>query len=108
MATILVVDDRFMNREFLLTLLQYAHHRVLQAEDGAQALKIIVEQKPDLVITDILMPTMDGFALVRELKKDSDLAKIPVIFYTATYRLEEGRKLAESCGVEYVLSKPCE
>ena len=61
MATILIVDDRPTNRQFLLTLLGYTAHRLLEAADGAQALEVTRAERPDLVITDILMPTMDGY-----------------------------------------------
>jgi PAS domain S-box-containing protein len=106
MAIILIVDDRAINREFLVTLLGYGAHQLLEAADGKEALKIIKEAHPDLIITDILMPTMSGYELAQKLQTDPDLAKIPVIFYTATYRMEEARSLAQSCGVKYVLTKP--
>lgn len=106
MATILIVDDRPLTRKFLVLLLGYAHYHLLEAEDGAEALKIIKKESVDLIITDILMPTMDGYELVKALQKIPTLKNIPVIFYTATYRAEEARALAESCGVHFVLSKP--
>lgn len=108
MATILVVDDRPLNREFLVTLLGYAGHRVLEASDGIEALKIIQNEHPNLVITDILMPTMDGYELVNRLRADPALRDIPVIFYTATYRTREAYAMAEACGIAAVLSKPSE
>jgi DNA-binding NarL/FixJ family response regulator len=60
------------------------------------------------MIADILMPTMDGYELVRELRGDEATAHIPVIFYTATYIIEEVRELAAACGVEHILMKPSE
>jgi PAS domain S-box-containing protein len=108
MALILIVDDRAINREFLTTLLGYSKHRLLEAANGMEALDAIKEVHPDLIITDILMPTMSGYELVKKLHADPHLAKIPVIFYTATYRLEEAQSLAKSCGVQYVLTKPSE
>lgn len=65
MATILVVDDHPINREFLVTLLRYRGHSLLQAADGAEALQVARAAHPDLIISDILMPTMDGYELVR-------------------------------------------
>lgn len=106
MTTILVVDDRPLNREFLVTLLGYGGYRTLEAGDGAEALEAIRTERPGLVITDIQMPTMDGYDMVRHLRADPQLAGIPIIFYTATYRAREARALAESCGVAAVLSKP--
>lgn len=108
MATILIVDDSPLNREFLVMLLGYAHHRLLEASDGAEALKIAKAQSLDLIITDILMPTMDGYELVEQLQRIPTLKNIPIIFYTATYRSEEAKELAESCGVRFVLTKPSE
>jgi diguanylate cyclase len=108
LATILVVDDRPINREFLTALLRYAGHRVLQAADGTEALGLVRGETPDLIISDILMPVMDGIELVKRLRSDSALDAIEVIFYTATYRIEEARALADSCGVTTVIPKPSE
>ena len=108
MATILIVDDRPTNRQFLLTLLGYSDHRLLEAANGADALERVRAERPDLVITDILMPTMDGYEFVRHLRADPDLAPMPVIFYTATYSEPQAKALADSCGVRIVLPKPSE
>ncbi|TMH87341.1 MAG: response regulator [Betaproteobacteria bacterium] len=70
MAKILIVDDRPTNRQFLLTLLGYTGHRLLEAADGAEALDLARAERPDLVITDILMPTMDGYEFVQQLRAD--------------------------------------
>jgi two-component system cell cycle sensor histidine kinase/response regulator CckA len=107
-ATILIVDDRPANRDFLVTLLGYGGHRLLQAADGAEALAAARAEHCDLVIADILMPTMDGYELVRQLRSDPALTAVPVIFYTAHYREREAESLARSCGVAHVLTKPCE
>ncbi len=106
MATILVVDDRPINREFLVTLLGYLHHDIVQAADGAEALALATACRPDLVITDVLMPVMDGVEFVGRLRADPALADIPVIFYTATYRLGDAWQMAHSCGVDTVIGKP--
>ena len=108
MATILVVDDLATNRELLVTLLKYQGHRLLEAADGAKGLALSRAEHPDLVITDVLMPIMDGYALVRELRLDPATQSIPVVFYTAHYGEREARALALSSGVSYVLTKPAE
>ena len=108
MAKILAVDDRAINREFLATLLSYAGHEVLQASDGAQALEIVREQRPDLVITDVLMPVMDGVEFADRVHEDKTISHTPIIFYTATYRLPEAKLLANTCSVVGVLAKPAE
>ena len=106
--TVLVVDDRPTNREFLLTLLGFTPHRLLQASDGAQALALTRSELPDLIITDLLMPTMDGYAFTQELRNDPALSRIPVIFFSATYSCHEMHAMADACGVRTVLSKPAD
>src|SRR5471032_867249 len=105
-ATILIVDDHVLNREFLMTLLGYGGHRLLEAANGAEGLTMVRAEKPDLVISDILMPNMDGYEFVTRLHSDPQTADVPVIFYTATYREREAMAVAESCGVRWVLPKP--
>src|SRR4051812_46732146 len=108
MAKILVVDDRRSNRDYLVTLLGYAGHTLLEAGDGARAFEMVRAERPDLVITDILMPTMDGFEFVNLLRRDAELAATNVIFHTATYSEPQAQALAHSCGVRTVLPKPSE
>ncbi|MBI3894217.1 MAG: response regulator, partial [Candidatus Wallbacteria bacterium] len=106
MGRILIVDDRPLNREYLVAVLRSEGHVLLEAADGREALDIAEHVKPQLVITDIMMPEMDGPELVRRLRANPDLQDIPVVFYTATYLESEARALAANCGVEYVLLKP--
>ncbi len=108
MAKILIVDDRPVNREFLVTLLGYQDHHLLEASDGAEALEVARAERPDLVIADILMPTMDGYEFVRQIRVDPPIAQTKVIFYTAHYHEREARALAEACGVSHILIKPSE
>jgi PAS domain S-box-containing protein len=108
MARILVVDDRAENRDFLLTLLGYGGHEIFQASDGSAALSVARRHPPDLVITDLLMPTMDGFEFVRRLREQPLLAKVRVVFWTATYLESDARSLADACGVKHILTKPAE
>jgi len=70
MAKILIVDDLAANREVLVTLLRYDGHRVLEAANGREGLAAVQAEHPDLVITDVLMPVMDGYELVRQLRLD--------------------------------------
>jgi two-component system CheB/CheR fusion protein len=108
MATIMIIDDQAMNREYLVTLLGYAGHRLVQAANGAAGLATARIERPDLVIADILMPIMDGYEFVRQLRADPVLAATPVIFHTAHYLEREAQSLAQSCGVVHLLTKPCE
>lgn len=106
MAKILVVDDNLFNREVLVALLESAGHTAVQAANGAEALLAVQVIRPQLVISDMLMPVMDGVELAQRMQADSALAAIPVIFYTATYRLRAANELARNCGVRIVLEKP--
>ncbi|MBV8658557.1 MAG: EAL domain-containing protein [Burkholderiales bacterium] len=108
MATILIVDDRAINRQFLHTLLSYGGHSVIEAADGVEALEAAAGQRIDLVISDILMPRMDGVELAKRMQAGRAQADLPIIFYTATYRVNDARDLAATCGVVRVLAKPTE
>lgn len=108
MARILVIDDRPPNRQFLTTLLGYQHHELREASDGVEGLRVAHEQRPDLIISDVLMPTMDGYEFVRHLRADPDIGAIPVVFSTAHYLGRESHALAEKCGVTSIIYKPCE
>ena len=106
MSTILIVDDHHLSRQFLVALLGFDHHRLLEAADGADALLLARTDPPDLVITDIMMPRMDGYQFVKALRADPALAAIPVIFYSATYTMREANVMALTCGVHWILQKP--
>ncbi|MGZ5884939.1 MAG: response regulator, partial [Burkholderiaceae bacterium] len=106
MATILIVDDHVLNREFLLTLLGYGGHRLIEASDGMEGLQKVKGERPQLVIADILMPNMDGYEFVARMQRDPATADIPIIFYTAAYREREATVMAQACGVKWVLHKP--
>lgn len=108
MSKVLVVDDHAENRDLIVTLVKHAGHQPLEAEDGYLALEQVRAERPDLVICDILMPTMDGYEFVRRLRTEPAIAHTEVIFYTATFLEREARSLAASCGVSEVLVKPCE
>jgi PAS domain S-box-containing protein len=106
MATILIVDDLAANRKVLATLLRSEGHRLLEAGDGVAGLAAIQGERPDLVITDVLMPVMDGYEFIRHLRLDPATSGIPVVFCTAHYGEREARALALSSGVADVLTKP--
>ena len=106
MATILIVEDRPIERKFLATLLKTAGYETVESGDGAEALVLAQRVRPDLVISDILMPSVDGYELVRRMRDMPTLVAIPVIFYTATYNAREAWMLARQCGVAKVLTKP--
>ncbi len=108
MATILVVDDHEANRYLERTLLEAHGHRVLTATNGAEALSIARQTQPDLIISDVLMPVMDGFALRRACLSDEALRRIPFIFYTATFYDEKDAELGLRLGAARYLIGPLE
>ncbi|HTF93859.1 MAG TPA: ATP-binding protein [Verrucomicrobiae bacterium] len=108
MATVLVIDDKPTNRDVLRAVLGYQNHRIIEAEDGAEGLEKIRAERPDLVIADILMPHMDGYEMVRSLRRDPSLAGTRVIFYTAAYLKSEAIKLSQACGVTHLIVKPAD
>ncbi|APW37241.1 hypothetical protein RD110_08560 [Rhodoferax koreense] len=108
MAKVLVVDDVAENRELIVMLMRYAQHEALEARDGEEALALAHTHRPDLVICDILMPKMDGYAFARRLREEPALSTTEIIFYTATFMEKEAAVLAAGCGVSHVLHKPCE
>jgi diguanylate cyclase (GGDEF)-like protein len=108
MATILIVDANPADRRVYINLLGNYGYRLIEAADGMQALDLARMEIPDLVITDILMPNMDGFTLVRRLRAEPLLMGVPVVFHTANYDETEIHKLAHASGVEHILRKPAE
>lgn len=107
MTSILVLDDRAENRQLMSAVLG-SRYTVIEAETGPQALDLVRADPPDLVIADVLMPEMDGYEFVRELRRQPGGEDTRVMFCTATYGEGEIRELATACGVSQILFKPCE
>jgi diguanylate cyclase (GGDEF)-like protein len=105
-AKILIADDHRANREALAALLETFGHEVLTANDGSRALDLARSHAPVLVISDVLMPGMDGYELTRRLKLDPATAGISVMFYTAYFGGQDAKQLASALGVARVLVKP--
>ncbi len=108
MSRILIVDDMKENRYMLDVLLSSNGHTVDTAHNGQEALDHALSEPPDLIISDILMPVMDGFRLCREWKAHEKLAGIPFVFYTATYTEDKDEQFALSLGADRFLRKPLE
>ncbi|HWD23735.1 MAG TPA: response regulator [Burkholderiales bacterium] len=102
-ATILVVDDDESLRQLLGLHLSAAGYAVLLAEDAIAAGYLVLRQPPDLIISDVNMPHMDGFEFVAALKSDKTLPEIPVIFLTS---FEEGDHRGKQLGAVGYLTKP--
>lgn len=108
MATILIVDTNETDRNAYNSLLGNFGHRMLEAVNGMEALELARTELPDLIITDIIMPGMDGFTLVRRLRAEPLLMGVPVIFHTTNYDESEIHRLARASGIRHILRKPSE
>lgn len=105
---ILVVDDNKNDRMLLRELLSTNNYDVSEACNGIEALQYVRTSKPEIIISDIMMPGMDGFTLLRELKKNSFSMDIPFVFYTANYVSEKDSELASKLGASKFIVKPVE
>ncbi len=108
MKKILVVDDNEQNRYILEKLFEASQLIVISAENGKIALEKAYANPPDLIVSDILMPVMDGFSLCKIWKTNEQLKHIPFIFYTATYTEPKDEKFAMKLGADLFVIKPQE
>lgn len=108
MKRILIVDDIEENLYLLRVLLEGHGYEVELAKNGSEAFSKALEKAPDMIISDILMPVMDGFTLCRKWKSDEGLKRVPFIFYTATYTDSRDEQLALDMGADAFIVKPAE
>ena len=104
MAKVLVVDDH----PDVVRLIQVAlqkEHEVLTAYDGEEALRVVAESSPDLVILDVMMPTLDGYRVLNRLREDAATNHLPVLMLTAKDEPHDIH-LGLSLGADYYISKP--
>lgn len=106
MSSILLVEDTAVLAEQIADLLFMEGSDVVIARHGREALSKLQSLRPDLVITDLLMPEMDGFELIHRMKKIADLQTIPIIVLTAKNGEETDGRL-EELGIQQLLRKPC-
>jgi signal transduction histidine kinase len=103
---VLIVDDNETNRKLLRINLEGEGILTCEAADGIEALSMLEKARVDAIISDILMPKMDGYRLCQEVRKCSWLAGMPFIFYTSTYTSPGDEKLALDCGADRYIKKP--
>lgn len=105
-SPLLVVEDVPNILELLDVTLRFKGYPVITAGNGEEALAIIPNQKPALVITDIMMPRMDGYTLAYNLRRNPETSHIPIIFLSATYVTPEDKDFAMSLGAVRFMEKP--
>jgi PAS domain S-box-containing protein/putative nucleotidyltransferase with HDIG domain len=103
---VMIVEDSADSRNLLVKQLRAYHHEVMVAVDGEEALKQALKDLPDIMVSDIQMPNMDGYQLCYECKHNDRLKDIPFVFYTATYTSTEDEQFALSLGVNAFIRKP--
>jgi CheY-like chemotaxis protein len=105
MTTILIVEDNLPSRELLREFIQNWGYEVIEASDGREALQKITEMAPDLVLCDIQMPELDGFAVIQSLRQDARFIKLPVIALTA-FAMKGDKETTLAAGFDGYQSKP--
>jgi CheY-like chemotaxis protein len=103
---LLIVDDSEPDRALLKTLLEFNGYRVTVAGNGEEALAAARHDRPDAIVSDVLMPKMDGFALCHAWMRDAELKSIPFIFYSANLTLAEDARVGKVLGAARYLIKP--
>jgi diguanylate cyclase (GGDEF)-like protein/PAS domain S-box-containing protein len=103
---LLIVDDHAPNLRLLRAQLEAEGHEVLEAANGVEALRTLRAQPLEGVVSDILMPEMDGYRLCLEVRKDSALRRLAFVLYTSTYNSPADRQLAQKVGADAYISKP--
>jgi len=103
---LLVVEDIADILNLLEATLKFKGYRVVTAHNGEEALEIVHQERPDLIIADILMPKMDGFSMVHRLRINPETRRIPVVFLSATYVAPEDKAFALSLGATRFIEKP--
>jgi two-component system cell cycle response regulator DivK len=105
MTKILIAEDNAVNRELLRELLEVRGYTVVEACDGEEALRMIEQTQPDLLLLDIGMPVLDGFAVVRKIRENPRLASLAVVAVTA-YAMQGDRERILNSNFDGYLSKP--
>lgn len=105
MKTILIIEDQPDMRENLATILDMENYSVLEAANGREGIAIARDEKPDLILCDVMMPELDGHSVLQELRQDRSIAGTPFIFLTARGEKQDQR-LGMNLGADDYLTKP--
>ena len=103
---ILIADDHATNRKLLRAQLEAEGHTILEAGDGLEALAVLDREQVEAIVSDILMPKLDGFGLCLAVRKHERFSALPFIFYTSTYTSAADMQLARNVGANRYLTKP--
>jgi two-component system cell cycle response regulator DivK len=105
MIKVLIAEDNAVNRELLRELLELRGYTVVEACDGEEALNMVEQTQPDMLLLDIGMPLLDGFAVIRKIRENPRFASLPVVAVTA-YAMQGDREKILSSQFDGYLSKP--
>lgn len=104
-STILVVDDEELTRKLLRLMLERDGYKIVEAEDGLVALEAVSQHQPDIVILDVMMPNLDGFATCQRLRSQPETATLPVILLSARSQ-QDAFNEGERVGANRYMTKP--
>jgi two-component system, cell cycle response regulator DivK len=104
---VLVVEDDADHRHICVTILRHHHYEVVEAADGEEALRMVGEYPPDLVLMDVVLPAMDGWQATATLKGTPATEHIPVVIFTAL-AMDPDRERSVEVGADGYITKPCE
>jgi two-component system, cell cycle response regulator DivK len=105
MEKVLIVDDNRASRDLIRAILKTVRCDIIEATHGQQALELMQQERPDLVLLDIDMPGLNGLAVVKKIREDASLADLPVVAVTA-FAMERDREKAMAAGFTAYLTKP--
>ena len=105
MNKILVVDDNRASRDLIRAILKPVRCKIIEASQGQQALDLIQQERPDLVLLDVDMPGLDGLTVVKRIRENASLAGLPVVAVTA-FAMESDRERCAAAGFTACLTKP--
>lgn len=104
-ATVLIVEDNKTEQQLLRTLLEERHYQVITADDGEEALRVIAQQRPELILLDVVLPRLNGFQVCRQLKSATETRDIKIVLVTSKVQ-DSDRYWGLKQGADAYLTKP--